>query len=507
MQIPTLKQINNELARRNLAEFVRQSFPIICPGVELDWNWHLDCVCEHLEMTYTGEITRLVINIPPRSLKSNIVSICFPAWVLGHKSYEQFMVASHTQRPLSVKLSNDTRLLMQSAWYKEVFPETVIDKNTENVFSTTKNGHRMAVSIGGSPTGLGANYLILDDPNKPDEALSDTIRVKTNEWVDQVFMSRMNDRRTGRLIVVMQRVHENDVTGHLLEKGGDIVHLKLPAIANSRIYINRGGKEYIMEKDDYLHKERLGPETLEELRRDLGDYAFAGQYLQEPVPIGGGLIKTEWIRYYDPKDFSVTQCNLFITCDPANSKKTTSDWTAFQVIALAPDNNRYLVDMVRDKLNPTERVNKLFELHRKWNALSGKSPRVGYEAYGLQSDMHYIKLRQNEENYRFDLVALGGRTSKSDRISRIIPDLQNGRWYFPEKIMYTDHRGQSFNLVDEMVRGEMATFPVSRHDDCLDALAYIYSPDMGANFPMIRKVNQPNAIINQYAQSGGGWMS
>lgn len=497
----------------SLDVFAAGAFSIINPGIQYKWNWHIDCICEYLEAAYRGEIRRLIINMPPRALKSYLCSIVYPAWILGREPHEQFIVASHTMRPLATKLSNDTRRLMDSEWYKSLFPETIIEKSTEEMFVTTKNGHRMATSIGRSPTGLGFNFGIIDDPNRPDEALSDTIRMHTNDWIDQTFMSRMNDRMTGRVIQVMQRVHEDDGTGHLFKKG--YTQIKLPAEAVSKSYSYEvNGKTFKLNQGELLHPERLPQSALDELRIDLGEYGYAGQYLQEPVPIGGGLFKDQWVKYYNIEKFNLSNCNVFILCDPAgvgdvpgvSRKRKKSDWTAFMVVALSTDNNYYLLDIVRDKLNPTERIDKLFELHREWSAQTNKPPKVGYESYGLQTDLHYINQKQVDESYRFTLIPLGGQMSKPDRIARLIPDMENGRWYFPNKILYTDSRNLTFDLVNEMIRGEMATFPMSKHDDCIDALSRIYDEDVGAKFPKLIKKSQ--LLGPEVSQSDGAhWIN
>lgn len=478
------------MCRAQFRAFAYRAFSVVNPGERIEWNWHLDCIAEHLEAVYRGEIQRIIINMPPRALKSYLCSIAYPAWVLGKQPHEKFMVASHTIRPLATKLSNDTRRLIESDWYQSIF-RTELVKSTETEFYTSENGHRLAFGLTG-PTGLGCNYGIIDDLNKPDEALSDVIRVKTNDWIDNTFMSRFNDYRSAKMVVVMQRVHENDVTGHLLEKGG-YCHLKLPAEFKTKPIIFLNEKKFQPDNETLLFPERLPEKVLREKENDLGSYAYAGQFLQSPVPIGGGLFKETWIKYYDAEKFNLSSCNVFILCDPANSKKKTSDWTAFQVVALSPDNNYYLLDMVRDKLNPTERINKLFELHRKWNAVLGKPPRVGYEEYGLASDLHYIEQKQEQDSYRFPLTALKGIKSKVDRIARLIPDMQNGRWYLPKFITYTDSRRLTFDLVAEMIKGEMMTFPVSKHDDCMDALSRIYDEDLTANFPRIVKPKRDHA--------------
>lgn len=479
-------RLAHALYREQFRAFAYRAFEVVNPGERIEWNWHLDCTSEHLEAVYRGDIQRLIINMPPRALKSYLCSIAFPAWVLGREPHEKFMVASHTLRPLAAKLSNDSRRLIESEWYQSVFPNTRLIKSTETEFYTDKNGHRLAFAAGQSPTGSGTNYGILDDLNKPDEALSDTIRIKTNEWVDGTFMSRYNDYRTSKTIVVMQRVHENDVTGHLLEKGG-YHHLKLPAEFESKPVIQVSGKTFEPDNDTLLFPARLPKVILDEKRNDLGDYSYAGQFLQSPVPIGGGLFKDTWPRYFDVEDFDASTCNVYILCDPANSKKKTSDWSAFQVVALSTDNNYYLLDMVRDKLNPTERVDMVFKLHKKWNAKTNKPPKVGMEQYGLMTDLHYVEEKQKRDSYRFDIVPLGGKASKPDRIARLIPDMQMGRWYFPRKINYIDSRGILYELVSEMIKGEMLTFPVSKHDDCIDALSRVYDEDLFATFPKLVK--------------------
>lgn len=476
--------------REHLDMFVAGAFAIVNPGTPYKWSWHIDCICEFLEAAYRGEEKKLIFNMPPRELKSFLISTCFPAWVLGREPHEKFIVASHSLRPLSAKLSSDTSRLMNSEWYKRIFPKCILEKDTEFELRTTQNGGRIATAEGAGITGSGGNFLILDDPNKPDEALSDGIRNGTNDWIDNTFVSRFDDRTIGRLILVQQRVHENDATGHLLSKGGYKL-VKLPAEAHKEVDITVGSKNYHMNTGDLLHEDRLPRAILDEMLNDMGEYAYAGQMLQEPVPPGGGLLKLQNIKYYNQETFSFENANGFILCDPAgvgnngqkNVKRKKSDWTAFMVVALAEDQNYYLVDIVRDKFNPTERIDALMDLHRSWSEIFGKPLKVGYESYGLQSDLHYIKEKMDAESYNFPLIPLGGKMAKEDRIARIIPDIDNMRWYFPYKLPYIDARGRKFDLVDEMMKGEMRTFPVSKHDDCIDALSRIYDEDMYARFP------------------------
>jgi len=195
--------------------------------------------------------------------------------------------------------------------------------------------------------------------------------------------------------------------------------------------------------------------------------------------------------------------NVYILVDAAGGddvskkKKKTSDRTAMAVIGLAADNNYYLLDLVIDRLNATERIDMLFILHKKWNEICGKPPKVGYEKYGLMTDVHYARKRMGEEGYNFQLIELGGRMAKEERIRRMIPDMQKGRWYFPDTLIYTDTEGRSLDMVKELLDSEMAVFPRARYDDGLDAITRIYDEEMQVIFPRIIKKSVYNAAKEQ----------
>jgi phage terminase large subunit-like protein len=290
------------------------------------------------------------------------------------------------------------------------------------------------------------------------------------------------------MVMIMQRVHEDDPTGNLMQDGNYQL-LKLPAEAKTSVHIKLGERSWNMEEGDLLTP-RLPRESLDELRIDLQENAYAGQYLQEPIPMGGGEFKLEKLQYY-PSDKKNKYDNVFILCDPAGGdevnkrKKKTSDYTTMMVIELNTDNNYYLVDGIRDRLNPTERVDTLFKLHRKWNEKTGKPPKVGYEKYGIMTDTHYIKAKQDEENYRFALVELGGKMMKEERIRRMLPDIDRNRWSFPESMVRINCEGKPVDLIKELTQGEMLNFPRARFDDMLDAITRIYDEDLNATFPMI----------------------
>lgn len=481
------------LCRNKMTAFFQRSWRELDP-TPYEHNWHIDCISEYLEAVETGEIKRLIINVPPRTGKTLLVNVAFPAWVMGRNPGARILGVSYAHR-LAEQIAYKQRLLMETAWFRDLMPKCVLDKDqlSKTNFATTANGGRFSTSVGGTLTGAGGDYIIVDDPQNPEEALSDVKRIGSNEWVDQALFTRLNNPNEGRIVVIMQRLHSEDTTGHLLKKG-QWEHLKLPAYTEKKISVQVRGKEF--EYEGYLHPERLGKETLDNLHDSMGTYAYTGQYIQEPVPLGGGEFKSDYLNYYASKAFDAKRCNIYIIGDPASSKKKTSDYTAMAVWALAPDQNYYLIDGVKERLNPTERVDRLFELHRKWNELTGKPPKVGWEKYGMMSDIHYIQKKQNEENYRFHVEELGGGTQKEERIRRLIPPMERGQVWLPNDMFYKDHKGLPKNFISDMVETEMLLFPFAPHDDFLDAMSRIF--DMNPIFPKMNSFQTTTGYYGNY---------
>lgn len=495
--------------------FVAKAFSIVEPGIEFEWNWHLECVAEHLQALYEGTLpegkNRLCINVPPRSLKSFMASIAYPAWVMGKTPHEKFICTSY-KFDLAKEMAQKSRILVEDPWYQDTFKNTRIDdkQNEKHNFWTTQRGTYYSSALL-SVTGRGAGYVILDDPINPKEAYSDTVRADTNATIRSTLPTRFNDPRKAKWLLIMQRVHEDDPTGNLMDDRWLV--LKLPGenkSPNSLIY-EIGNKKWEMKPGELLFPARLTPQVLSELRDDLGDINYAGQILQEPVPVGGGEFREEWLQWYSPGSIKPKEMNTVILVDPSGGeglnkkRKKLSDFTVMDVIGLAPDNNYYLLDRIRDRLNPTDRIDTLFMLHRKWNGLTGKPPKVGYEKYGMMTDTHYIREKQKQEAYHFALVELGGQVMKEERIRRLIPDMQRGRWFFPPTLDYVDQEGRRFDLIAEM-KSEMASFPRARWDDILDTMSRIYEPELFMTFPKIRQTMTQKAMLAAHSAKPDDWM-
>lgn len=343
-------------ARHDFYTFMHRAFRELNPRSAFLHNWHNELIASKLEACRRGEITRLIINVPPRSLKSHAAAVAFPAFILGHNPSAQIICASYAQ-DLANKHSLDCRTVITSEWYRSVFPTRLApQKQSVQEFLTTQNGFRLATSVGGVLTGRGADFIIIDDPLKPDEALSETQRKAVNEWYDHTLYSRLNDKQTGRIIIIMQRLHEDDLVGHVLEQEGwDVV--RLPAIAEEdethiicSPYRTWGARR---KAGEALHPEREPLHILEQWRRTLGEYNFAGQFQQSPAPLGGGMVKFEWFLGYVPGSEPAKFNMVIQSWDTANKSTELND---FSVCTTWGRKNKkfYLLNVLRKRMDYPE---------------------------------------------------------------------------------------------------------------------------------------------------------
>lgn len=303
LAVERLRQFN-EVAEceDSMRTFVRKAWHVIEPGVAYVHGWHIDAICEHLEAALNGEIRNLIINMPPRHMKSSLVGVMFPAWVWIKEPHRQFLYTSYAEH-LSLRDSRKTRNLIKSNWYQQNWGDRykiVSDQNEKRRFENDKSGYRLATSVGGTNTGDGGGILIADDPNNMNEVHSEAIREGVNEWWDQVMSTRLNDHKTGIRIVIQQRGHERDLTGHLMEKGG-WDQLVLPAeYEGEHKATSIGWKDPRAVQGELLWPEKFGPLEITELKRDLGPIPSAGQLQQRPTAGEGALFKRESWNYYNP---------------------------------------------------------------------------------------------------------------------------------------------------------------------------------------------------------------
>lgn len=280
------------VAAHDLASFVQVMYPEVRAGEQLIWGPYLDLLCAKLEDVAHGRIRNLIITLPPRHLKSFCVSVCLPAYVLGHYPSQQIMCVSYGQ-DLAKDHAQLSLKVMTSVAYRALFGDILSSpRQALQQVRTAAGGVRRATSIEGTATGVGADLMIFDDPQRPTETISDAIRRATNDAYEQTFLSRLNKPDEARTIIVMQRLHEDDFVGHVLELGGEWEMINLPAIAEEDqaiIYTNfLGDHVYRRGEGEALHPARLSLDALAIIRRAAGEAVWATQYQQRPVPIGGG---------------------------------------------------------------------------------------------------------------------------------------------------------------------------------------------------------------------------
>jgi predicted phage terminase large subunit-like protein len=316
--------------RQDFTTFVARCFHELNPQAELAMNWHLEVIAAKLTAVRQGKIRRLIINLPPRHLKSLMASIAFPAWCLGHDPSAQILCVSYAQ-DLADKLARDCRSIMMSPWYRQIFrTRLAAHRQAVQEFVTTRHGYRLATSIGGVLTGRGADIIMIDDPLKPEEALSKVQRQACNQWFVHTLYSRLNDKRSGAIVIIMQRLHEDDLVGHVLAQEPWEV-LSFPAIAEAdeahQVETIWGPRCFRRRQGEALHPDREPLETLERIRRTIGEYNFAGQFQQSPAPLGGGLVKAEWFQRYRETELPERFDRIVQSWDTANKVTELSDFS------------------------------------------------------------------------------------------------------------------------------------------------------------------------------------
>src|ERR1700732_4998504 len=275
------------LLYHDFASFAARAFRELNPRTPFAMNWHVELIAAKLAAVHAGRIPRLIVSLPPRHRKSHLASVAFPAWCLGHEPSTEIVCVSYAQ-DLADKLSRDCRRLLASDWYQGLFPTRLAPRHQAvPEFETTAQGSRVATSVGGVLTGRGADLIVIDDPLKPEEALSQTQRQAANEWYDHTLYSRLNDKLSGAIVLIMHRLHEDDLPGHVLAREKWEV-VRLSAIAEEdewhRVETVFGRQSFRRKAGEVLHPVREPPEMLGPLRRTLGEYNFAAQYQQAPSP-------------------------------------------------------------------------------------------------------------------------------------------------------------------------------------------------------------------------------
>ena len=452
--VDTLISINKmeyALAGKRLGEFIKGGWSVLEPKNPLLWGWHLDLICEHLEAVKLKQIKRLIINIPPRNLKSIQCTIAFPAWCWTDDPSLRFLSSSYSQS-LSTKHSVDRRMLINSKWYQTGWGQKFYltdDQDTKTEFSNDKRGHMIATSMHGTATGKGGDILIVDDPHDTTIAESDVQRTATIQAFDHKFTTRLDNKKDGAIIIVMQRLHPKDLTGHLMAQGG-WTQLKLPAEAEE--YVKHvfpvSGKYVERDKGEILHPEREGEPELTQMKRALGSQGYAGQYQQRPSAAEGAIIKRAWIKFYTELP---ARLDLIIqSWDCAFKDSKDSDFVAGQVWGKYGA-DKYLIDRVKDKMDLPATMNAI----RTMTAKHPKTYRKLVEDKANGPAVMQLLTREIP-----GLIPVEPNGSKEARVHSIAPDWEAGNIWLPHpSIAPWIH-----DYIEEIV-----TFPKSVNDDEIDS--------------------------------------
>lgn len=441
------------VCRNDLYTFTNRCFADLLGGATFLPNWHMEVIAAKLQACMDGKVKRLIINLPPRHLKSLMASIALPAFWLGHKPNASIVNVTYGQA-LSDKFARDCRSVMASAWYKNLFPTRLINPRAAlQELTTTGGGSRFATSVNGVLTGRGADLIIIDDPLKPDEAISETQRKTANEWFDSTLYSRLNDKSQGVIIIIMQRLHEDDLVGHvLMQEGWDL--LSFPAIAEldetHEVETIFGPRRFQRRAGEALHPARESIQTLEKIRQTIGTYNFAGQYQQTPAPAGGSMVKEPWFRCYDPMTLDPKFDRIVQSWDTANKPTELADYSVCTTWGMKRD-HFYLLNVFRKKLAYPDLKRAVIEQKQLFNP---STILIEDKASGTQLIQDLIE----------DGLSMVTRFKPDgDKIMRLhaqTATIENGFVHLPNEAHW---------LADYL--HELTVFPNGRYDDQVDSTA------------------------------------
>lgn len=446
------EDIADAAMRENLYAFLAGAFPIICPGEALARAPYLEAMCYALQRVATGECLRLLISIAPRHLKSICGSVLLPAFELGRDPKQKVVVVSYG-KDLAREHAEMFRRLVNSSIYKRLFPEMRIDPkhNRFEHLKTTAGGGRKSASLGGGITGFGANLIVIDDLGKPAEMRHDTYRQELRDFFDQTLFSRLNDKRSDRIVSIQQRLHPDDFSAYLLEKE-TFEHLCLPSVAeipeeiplyNNRVFVRRPG--------DLLNEDREPQSVLDRIKADIGNFAFQAQYQQNPSEGENEYLSLSDLVLVDRRPGE----NLFVrrmqSWDTASKGGPRSDYSVGLTFGWHRDEERwYLLDIFRRRIDYTELKATIQRERKRWLA-----DKVLIEASAMGHSLLAELRRQTSGVYQ-------GINVVSSKLDRFIPRtdwIKSGQLVIPTDTPWYDD-----------FRRELLAFPDSANDDQVDAL-------------------------------------
>lgn len=483
-----IKELSNDenifyyLLQNNLSAYIQKVFNTLNPSTNYLHNWHIDAIADYLQAVQDKEICKLIINMPPRFMKSIAVSVAWTTYLLGHKPSTQIICASFAST-LAENLSVQSRNVMTSGWYKKVFGTKIAEgENKKMWFTTTERGHRYATSVGATVTGFGGDFLILDDPLNPEEASSDTMRRRCNQWISETFLTRANNPKDHALVLVMQRLHEDDPSGLLFgmkDDLGDFEHLILPAEFEKKTVIITPKHTFIKEENELLHPERFGEKEVKEKRMLMGAYAYAGQYLQRPSPIGGGIIKRHWFKPFEIRPFKFD--HLIHSWDTAIKANAGSDYSVCTVWGVNGD-GYYLLDVWRGQVEYPELKQKCLFLTQR-----DKPDYILIEDKASGQSL----IQDLRASSRMAIYPIMPHRDKVTRASSITPLIESGNVFIDQSAYWVSG-----------FLNECDMFPNGKNDDMVDSMSQFLNWAKSNNR---LKIKEENVIFNNIVKVQSAW--
>lgn len=468
LSTPSLSAVDRKFLSSSLIDFVRHAWAISYPSKPFQGGRHIEVICQLLERVTKREVRNLIINIPPRHSKSSIVSVLWPAWVWTHSPQVQWLHSSYAAS-LSTRDSLACRRLLQSDWYRarwgHLFDLTG-DQNAKMRFDNTAAGYRLSTSTHGLGTGEGGDVIVIDDPHNAEEALSDVERARTTEWWDSTMSSRLNDPKTGCRVLVMQRLHEDDLTGHLLAKKG-WYHLCLP-VRFEKGHPYRSKLDWRTEEGELLAPDRFGEKEVADLTRNMSSMAVAGQLQQRPAPEGGNIFRRSWFKIW-PAKRPLPQFEFMLSSyDTAFTDQTENDQTACITLGVfKPDEDKQLACMVLDcwaeHIGYPDLRRRMIEDFKSSFGEPARYP----DMLLIEDKGSGIALRQDLRRAGIPLTPYNpGKASKIARAHLVTHIVERGAVYLPESSI---HEGRPRDWCEPLL-GQLMLFPSGKHDDFVDAL-------------------------------------
>ncbi len=497
-----LQRLRAEKARRSLHEFVVQAWPVLEPATLFVDGIHVEAICQHLQAVTEGRMRNLIINVPPGHAKSLLTAVFWPAWVWIDQPHIRWLFASYSAN-LSVRDSVKCRRLIESEWYQQNWGDRYQltgDQNQKNRFDNDGTGSRIATSVGGSATGERADIVVVDDPHSVDQAESDAERHTAVEWFNGTISTRLNDFATGHLIVIQQRLHEDDLSGDLLAKGGfELLCLPAEFEQERRCSTSIGWRDPRVEAGALLWPQKVTAAHLAALKISLGCYRYAGQYQQRPAPAEGGIFKRSGWRYWRPAHIDLAAVpvrlpdgrtlniqaipipaqfdTMIQSWDMSFKDKATSDYVVGQVWG-AKGADRFLLDQCRGRMDMPATKEAV-------RVLSGRWPKTGAKLVEDKANgPAVIQELKHDVGGLIEVQPEGGKIARAHAVS---PLAEAGNVYLPHPAIAP--------WVEALIE-EAASFPNGRHDDQVDAMTQALNRlrDCGG----VHRVAEEQIVVNPF---------